>query len=234
MIIGSKVYYFDKIDSTNEYAKSLINTAPEGAVILADQQTKGKGRYGKTWFSPEDGIWMSVLLRPVKTSLITIAAGIAICEALHVSGVLAGMKWPNDILLNRKKIGGILTEIVDNTIIVGIGINLNVRKFPTKLKHVASSVLLETKKHLEKEMVYDDLCKQLDDCYLMLKNDLVSELLTKWRHYTIVLGQEVIIETADRKIGGRVLDISNDGALVLQLPDNCVERIIAGACYLKK
>ena len=114
-MIGNKVYYFDRIDSTNEYAKSLINTVPEGTVILAGQQTKGKGRHSRTWYSPADGIWMSVILRPPNTSLITIAAGVAACETLRIIGIDPGMKWPNDIILNRKKIGGILTEIVDES-----------------------------------------------------------------------------------------------------------------------
>ena len=231
-MIGIKVYYFDRIDSTNEYAKSLINMVPEGTVILADQQTRGKGRHGRTWYSPADGIWMSVILRPQNVSLITVAAGVAVCETLRTVGVVPGMKWPNDIILKRKKIGGILTENVDESTIVGIGINLNMRQFPRGLKNVASSVFIETKKRLEKEMVYGILCTQLDDCYSLLKTGQTSELLTKWRHYSIMLGREVYIEAGDKKVTGTVLDISNDGALMLMCPDRRVERIIGGACHL--
>lgn len=231
-MIGAKVYYFDRIDSTNDYAKSLINTAPEGTVILADQQTRGKGRHGRTWYSPADGIWMSVILRPQDASLLTVAAGVAACEALHAVGVVPGMKWPNDIVLKRKKIGGILTEYIDKSTIVGIGINLNMRKFPPELKNVASSVLIETKKRLDKERVYAILCRQLDSCYSMLKNRQTSELLTQWRHYSIMLGREVYVEAGDKKVTGRVLDISRDGALMLMCPDKCVERIIGGVCHL--
>lgn len=234
MIIGSKLCYFDEIGSTNEYAKSLINKAPEGTVVLADQQTGGKGRFDKKWYSPEGGIWMSVILRPKNTSLVAIAAGVAVCETLNMHGILSGIKWPNDILLNRKKIGGILTEIVDDTVILGIGINLNIRKFPEELKDIASSVLLETKKHLGKKMIFDFLCKQLDDCYLMLKNNKTSELLTIWRHYTILLGQEVTIEMGDKKVTGKVLDIGNDGGLIIGLSDGKIEHIIGGTCQLKE
>ena len=163
MLIGSKLYYFDSLESTNEHAKTLIKGAPEGAVILVDQQTGGRGRFGKQWYSPEGGIWMSVILRPLDPSLITIIAGIAVCRALHMNGVLPGIKWPNDIVLNGKKIGGTLTEIIDKTIILGIGVNLNIREFPDELEATASSVFLETKKHLEKKMVFDVLCKKLDD-----------------------------------------------------------------------
>ncbi len=233
-MIGSKVYYFDRIDSTNEYAKSLIKKVPEGTVIRADQQREGKGRFSKNWYSPEEGLWMSVILRPTKTSLITIAAGVAVCETLHMSGVIPGLKWPNDILLNGKKIGGILTEIVDDTVVLGIGLNLNIRKFPRELRGLASSVFIETKRYTEKDVIYAHLCERLDSCYLMLKNGQISELLTEWRYYTIVLGQEVMIEMGDKSVSGRVLDISNDGALVLRLPDSTVELIIGGTCHLQK
>jgi len=234
MIIGCKLYYFDTIDSTNKYAKTLIGKVPEGTVVLADQQTDGKGRLNKKWYSPEGGLWMSVILQPDDTTLIPIVAAVAVCETLHMNGILAGIKWPNDILLNRKKIGGILTELIDTTIILGIGINLKIRKFPPELRTAASSVFIETKKSLEKKMVYDLLCKQLDDCYLMLKNNQVSELLTKWRHYTVLLGQQVTIETGEGRLLGRVLDISNDGALVIMLPDGKIKRIVGGVCHLRQ
>ncbi len=234
MLIGSKLYYFDSLESTNEYAKTLIKDAPEGAVILVDQQTGGRGRFGKQWYSPEGGIWMSVILRPPDPSLISIIAGIAVCRALHMNGVLPGIKWPNDIVLNGKKIGGTLTEIIDKTVILGIGVNLNIREFPDELEAIASSVFLETKKHLEKKMVFDTLCKQLDDCYIMLKQNKVTDLLTEWRHYTILLGQQVVIEMPDKELSGKVLDISRDGALIVMRSDGKIMRVVAGVCHLRQ
>jgi len=234
MLIGSKLYYFDSLESTNEYAKTLIKDAPEGAVILVDQQTGGRGRFGKQWYSPEGGIWMSVILRPPDPSLISIIAGIAVCRALHMNGVLPGIKWPNDIVLNGKKIGGTLTEIIDKTVILGIGVNLNIREFPDELEATASSVFLETKKHLEKKLVFDTLCKQLDDCYIMLKQNKITDLLTEWRHYTILLGQQVVIEMPDKELSGKVLDISRDGALIVMRSDGKIMRVVAGVCHLRQ
>ena len=234
MIIGSKLYYFDSVESTNEYAKTLTKDAPEGAVILVDEQTGGRGRFGRQWYSPKGGIWMSVILHPPDPSLIAIIAGIAVCKALHMNGVLPGIKWPNDIVLNGKKIGGILTEIIDKIVILGIGVNLNIREFPGELEATASSVFLETKKHLEKKMVFDTLCKQLDDCYIMLKQNKVTDLLTEWRHYTILLGQQVVIEMPDKELSGKVLDISRDGALIVMRSDGKIMRVVAGVCHLRK
>lgn len=234
MIIGSKIYRFDEIDSTNEYAKSLIKQAPEGAVVLADRQTAGRGRLGKNWYSPDGGLWMSVILRPPEMSLMSVIGGIAICEALSCYGVLAVIKWPNDILLNEKKIAGILTEIIDDSVILGIGINLNIRTFPEELQGIASSVFLETKKHFGKEMIYQTLCTELDYCYMLLRNQEIPHILMKWRNYTTMLGRDVIIELPDNKMmTGRVLDISNDGSLIMRLPTGKVERILAGEVRLK-
>jgi len=235
MLIASKLYYFDTIESTNEYAKQLLDKeVPEGTVVLADTQTSGKGRLAKTWYSPEGGIWMSVILYPKDPALLSIAGAVAVCEALHVNGILPGIKWPNDILLNGKKIAGILVEVMENATIVGIGLNLNIRKFPLDLADIASSVFLETKKHLEKKMIYDHLCKSLDDCYKLLQNNLGKELLTKWRHYTVILGQKVMIDMAGKLVEGKVLDISNDGALVLMKLDGSIQRVPAGVCHMLK
>ncbi|MBN2621033.1 biotin--[acetyl-CoA-carboxylase] ligase [candidate division WOR-3 bacterium] len=235
MLISTKLYYLDAVNSTNEYAKELLTKGvPEGTVVLADAQTEGKGRFGKQWYSPEGGLWMSAILHPSNPTLIPIAAAVAVCEALHINGILPGIKWPNDIILNGKKIAGILVEIIDEWIVVGIGLNLNIRKFPEELVDTASSVFLETKKHLEKKMVFDHICKHLDDSYIMLQNNQGAELLTKWRHYTILLGQKVTIEMGDTVIHGKVLDISSDGALVVMNSDGKIQRVPGGVCHLSK
>lgn len=233
MIIGSKLYYFDTISSTNDYAKTLLYEAPDGTVILSDEQTDARGRHGTSWYSPPGGLWMSVLLHPSKDTLVSIAAGVAVCTSLHTFGITPGLKWPNDIMLNRKKIGGILTEIIDDNVIVGIGVNLNIRKFPQELRGIASSVFLETKKHLDKKMFFDLLCKELDDCYGMLNHNQIRDILSKWRDYTILLGQHVTIQSGEGTIDGKVLDIGLNGALIVLRPDGSIEHVAAGTCHLQ-
>lgn len=234
MLIGTELHHFDSVTSTNDYAKSILGEAPEGTVVLADEQTDGKGRFGKEWFSPTGGIWMSVILQPKVISLLPIATGVAICETLSTNGVLAGIKWPNDILINRRKIGGILTEVVDEFVVLGIGLNLTVRKFPPELSLIASSVALETKKYLNKKMVFELLCKQLDDYYTVLQHGKASDILAKWRHYTVILGQQVTIEMVDKKISGKVLDIDREGGLVIMPSDGKICRVISGICHLQQ
>ncbi|MEO0095659.1 MAG: biotin--[acetyl-CoA-carboxylase] ligase [candidate division WOR-3 bacterium] len=235
MIIGSKLYYLDEVDSTNEYAKKIINGASEGTVVLADVQTAGKGRLNRQWFSPEGGIYMSVILFTDKPLLIPILAGVAVCETFYNNyDILLGLKWPNDILLNDKKVAGILVEIVDIAIILGIGINLNIREFPPELKDIASSIFLETRKMFDKMMVYNDLCREVDHHYKMLKNGETNEILNRWRKFTIMFGKNVVIETPEKVVSGKVIDIAGNGALVLTLANGKIERILVGDCRIIK
>ena len=231
-MIGDKLYRFEEIGSTNEYAKSIALNADNGTVVFADTQTQGKGRFGKSWYSPPGGLYISVILKPSNPGLIPVMGGVSLCETLSRYDIIPGIKWPNDIMLNNKKIAGMLTENVDGTVVLGIGLNLNIQKFPEELASVASSVFLETKKHLDRFMIYQNLCSELDRFYSILESRRTSELLLLWRHYTIMLGRTVIITLPDRSIQGRVLDIDSRGALVIMLPDNKVERIIAGDCQI--
>ncbi len=233
MIIGNKLHYFDTISSTNDYAKTLLYEAPEGTVVLADEQTDARGRHGTSWYSPPGGLWMSVLLQPEKTTLLSIAAGVAVCSSLHTFGITPGLKWPNDIIMNRKKIGGILTEIIDDNVIVGIGVNLNIRSFPQELQDIASSVFLQTKKHLDKKMVFDLVCREFDEYYGMLKQNQDRDVLSKWRDYTVLLGQQVTIQAGDLTVSGKVLDIGTNGALIVMRSDGQIEHVSSGVCHLQ-
>ena len=232
MIVGSRFFRLSEVESTNEYVKGILKDAPEGMVVLANVQTAGKGRNGRNWYSPEGGLWMSVLLDHCDSCLMPLTAAVAICEAFEVYDINLGIKWPNDLFLNRKKVAGILTEVVDDRAILGIGINLNVKQFPSELSQRASSILVETNKHLNAETVYQDVCCSVDKYYQYLKEEKVDELLNKWRDYTIMIGRDVRIELPDRVVMGRVLDIDQRGALIVLRADYGIEHIVAGDCSL--
>ncbi len=233
-MIGEQVYRLEEIESTNEYAKSILSDAVNGTVVYAESQSAGKGRFGKVWYSPRGGLYISVILKTKKPELIPIMAGIGICETLNRYDILTGIKWPNDIMLNNKKIAGVLTEIIDDKIILGIGLNLNIVDFPEELKEQASSVLLETKKHLDQITVFQGLCSELNRFYNLLESARITELLLMWYHYTIMLGKNVVIELPDKSMQGRVIDIDQDGALILMLPGGKIERAVAGNCRIIK
>ena len=232
MIVGSRFFRLGEVESTNEYVKAILKDAPEGTVVLADVQTAGKGRKGRSWYSPEGGLWMSILLDHCDSCLMPLAAAVAICEAFELYDIRLGIKWPNDLLLNRRKVAGILTEVVDERAIHGIGINLNVEQFPVDLTQKASSILVETKKHLNAQTVYQDVCYSVDKYYRYLKEEKTDELLKKWRDYTIMIGRDVRIELPDRVVMGKVLDIDPQGALMVLRVDHGVEHVIAGDCRL--
>lgn len=231
-IVGSKFYRLAEIESTNDYVKQILAQAPEGTVVVAETQTAGKGRKGRSWYSPEGGLWMSVLLRHHENCLISLLAGISICEAFEPYNIAARIKWPNDILLDGKKIAGILCEIIDDKVILGIGINLNVRHFPADLVGKASSVFIETKKHFDTQSFYHHLCRSLDNNYILLKKSEIDALLAKWRRYSIMLGREVNIMVHDRVVVGKVLDVDHQGALIVMRADYGIEHVIAGECNL--
>ena len=232
MIVGRKFYQLSEIGSTNEYVKSELSDAPEGTVVIADIQTAGKGRMGRDWYSPEGGLWMSVLLQHSENCLIPLTAGVAICEAFGSYDIRSNIKWPNDILLNGKKVAGVLTEVIDDKVILGIGVNLNVRHFPEDLTGKASSILIETRKHVDAHAFCQNLCKSLDENYSILKDEQVDTLLAKWRDYSVMIGRDVTINLPDRTVVGRVLDIDRRGGLIVVRPDYGVEHIIAGECRL--
>lgn len=232
MILRSKLYYLDVVGSTHEYLRGLANEAPEGTIVVADSQTQGHGRAGRSWYSPEGGLWMSVLLVSPNPGLMQIVGAVAVCETMNYFNVLLGIKWPNDLMLAGKKIGGVMVEPIGEKVILGIGLNLTIRSFPEELELEATSLFLETKKRFDKMMVFDVLCKELDDLYGMCLHDHGPEVLVKWRHYTIMLGRMVRIETGTGSITGRVIDINSDGALVVVDSENKVQRVLEGHCQL--
>ena len=152
-IMGNNIVHFETIDSTNDYAKKVASQEPEGTVIISEEQTKGKGRIGRQWHSKsKEGIWMSIILKPnmipQKAPFITLIAGASIAKVLNDLGVQANIKWPNDIIINNKKVAGILTELsaeIDriNYIILGIGINVKTMEFSQEISEIATSLYKE-------------------------------------------------------------------------------------------
>lgn len=230
MILKSKIYYFDEIESTSDYLKTIAADAPEGTVVVADSQTRAHGRRGHYWYAPEGGLWLSVLLVSANAGLMQIVGSVAVCEALANFNVLLGIKWPNDLLLNNKKIGGIIAEPVGDKIILGIGLNLTISSFPDDFETEAGSLFQETKKRLDKMQLLDIVCKELDDYYHFARSDRVPEIMMKWRHYTVMFGRMVRIVTDSGTYTGRVIDINADGALVIMDNENNIRRMFDGEC----
>ena len=228
-ILGNKVYFFDEISSTNEYAKILANSnEEEGAIVIADCQTNGKGRLDKKWESNKgEGLFMSILLRPNvhinNIVQITLLSGICICNGIKkATGLDASIKWPNDIVVNGKKVCGILTELsaqIENVsyVILGIGINVNNKIFNDDLKDKATSIFLETNKETERAKLLSYILNELEEKYLKFKEIKDFTLfLPEYKSLCVNLNKEVKAIYKNEEIIGTVIDISPSGEIILK------------------
>ncbi|MEM4781221.1 MAG: biotin--[acetyl-CoA-carboxylase] ligase [Halalkalicoccus sp.] len=227
-----EIEYHDAIESTNARARELATAGAERVVVLADQQTAGRGRLDRAWSAPSGGIYMSFVLRPeiapMEAPLLTLAAAVATARALREAGVAAGIKWPNDILLEPtdEKLAGILTEMEGEAdrvswVVCGIGINANVGS--AALPAGATSV---------REQVGDVdrrvLVQRIIEAFESLRTD-PEAILDAWRAHALTLGERVRVETSQGEVVGRALDIESPGRLVIGTDESEV-RVHAGDC----
>lgn len=239
-LLGKTVYSFDSVDSTNEEAKrQALRGAPNGSLFIAEQQTGGKGRLGRSFMSPAGaGIWFSVLLRPgilpLHVAATTLLSGLAVCGAIRkATGCPAMIKWPNDIVVGSKKVCGILTEMSAEMerveyVIPGIGINVNNTAFPENLRDKATSIRLEIGKPVRRIPILQETLRRLEK---LLKENAVSltpSFLKEYKNCCVTLGRKVEFERGGRHIAAVAEDISPEGELIVCLPDGKTETVYSG------
>jgi len=237
--IARKIYYFEDLSSTMDNALQLgLSNAPEGTLVLAEGQAKGRGRLGRNWFSPRyKGIYLSLILRPKippeLNPLITLMAAVSICEAIReFLGLSVQIKWPNDIFIQNKKLGGILTELnaeMDITRFVVIGIGLNVNNEKKALPALATS-LKEQYAHQEVDRIglLKEILRQIESNYLLLQHQGSGPIIEKWRQHNITLGRRVKIEFQDKHLEGEAVDIDTDGGLLVRTDSGLTQKITGG------
>ncbi|MEO0225440.1 MAG: biotin--[acetyl-CoA-carboxylase] ligase [candidate division WOR-3 bacterium] len=233
---SENVIRLDEVDSTNEYAKRIADRSEDGTIIIAETQTQGKGRLNRYWYSPRGGIWMSIILKSIRESpyaqLLTLFTGVAVIQALKSLGLQVSLKWPNDIIANNKKLGGILTEWepTSGSVIIGIGLNLNIdpQTFPPELQHTATSVLHELKSEIDKDGLVNTILKEFQTVYAKFENGQIEELLLAWKHNSNILGRDVVVETVGQQYQGRAIDVDQDGSLILKEKSGKEQKIVAG------
>lgn len=227
-IIGKNIICLDTIDSTNEEAKRLGSKGEaDGTVIFAEEQTKGKGRLGRSWISPKgSSLIFSVLLRPNMMPFdipnITIAAGYSVCKAIRkFTGCNAMIKWPNDLIIGNKKICGILTEMAAeadriNYVVVGIGINVNIQSFPEEISCKATSLSIESGKKINRADLVKEILAQFDKDYreFVLFNSL--NMIEEFKANCATIGREVTAYVGNKVIKGTAIDILPNGELVIK------------------
>lgn len=229
-IVGRSLRFFASVGSTNDLLKQAARDGePEGLVFVADEQVAGRGRRGRSWTAPSGtSLLSSTLLRPAWLAasdafLMTMLAAVAAAEAIEsTTGLTVGLKWPNDLQIDGRKLGGILveTELTESAIhwvVIGCGINVNwdPRAIP-ELAHSATSLSAELGRPLDRRALLGALLSCLDARYLDLHRGARSALHRDWRNRLITLGQPVRAETPQGVLLGIATDVTPDGALVLQ------------------
>jgi BirA family transcriptional regulator, biotin operon repressor / biotin---[acetyl-CoA-carboxylase] ligase len=246
--IGRVIHHFDSIDSTNRYAMELARRgAAEGEVVVAEVQSAGRGRLGRSFFSPEGlSFYGSIILRPdippARAPQITLVAGMAVADAVEKhAGIRPGLKWPNDVRLGPMKVAGILTEMESEAnrvlyVVCGPGINLNVPSadFPPELRAIATSILAATGRRVDRSTFAADLFGSFERLYDEFLSRGFSRLRERWDAYSVLSGEWVSIEGAGETFEGRVLGIDEEGALRLEGRQGRITRALAGDVTLKK
>ena len=244
--LGGRLHYFAEIDSTNVYAKRLAEQgAGEGEVIIAETQTRGRGRLGRHWVSPAFlNLYFSVILRPrlapVQAPQITLMAAVALADTVTLFlGRPPAIKWPNDILVGGKKLAGILTESSCSSeaiefVILGIGANLNypVALMPEGIRKRATSMIALTQRPINREAFARRLIQDLDRCYGELQEEGFGSLALRWEALFGLRGKRVRAEATDQSVMGRARGLDRDGALLVEDDEGIRHRIVAGDVVL--
>ncbi len=246
--IGELVRYFRELDSTNIMACRLARDgAPEGTVVVADAQGKGKGRLNRAWQSPAGrNLYVSIILRPPidppSAPQLTLVAGVAVAELLTACGLKhLTIKWPNDVLISGKKVCGILTEISSaargvDFIVLGVGLNVNMNRgdFEPSLGDIATSLKIETGKTHDRIAVISGLLNFFETWYKVFLRAGFPGVRDTWLRHADILGRPIRVVFREDAQTGVVLGIDDDGAIVMQDADGTAQRVIAGDVYLLK
>jgi BirA family biotin operon repressor/biotin-[acetyl-CoA-carboxylase] ligase len=239
--LGSRIECVAETDSTNsDLCAAGRAGAPAGAVLFADGQRRGRGRLGRQWASPPGlNLYGSFLLRPAlameDVPLVTLAAGVAVAESVEAfAGVTAAIKWPNDVLLERRKVAGILTEMEaaggrPAFVVVGVGVNLNAREedFPPEVRALATSIALVSGKSVDRARFAAHLIDALDARYESLLRDGFSSIHPAWSQRDALRGRRVAVQLGDRVLEGVALGLAANGRLRLETGAG-MEEIVAG------
>lgn len=239
-VIGRRIEYRDSIDSTNQLAYRLaLDGASEGTCVIAETQKAGRGRLQRKWFSPYGkNLYLSVILRPAlhpsQVYPITFLSCLAVYDTLLSIGLEPSLKWPNDVLVNGKKICGTLLELSTEAdmvrfVVVGIGLNVNMKKaeMNDEIRSKATSILIETRKLFERARVCGMLLNALEQYYHLLKQEGVKSLCTEWEKKANIKGKLMEIAQGTTLFRGIAQGIDEDGALLLD-DHGTVRRMIAG------
>lgn len=238
---GSHLLYFDVVGSTNiEAKKQAENGAPEGLLVVADKQEAGRGRRGRSWESPAGvNIFMTLLLRPSfspgKASMITLVMALSVAQAVsEAAGLTAKIKWPNDVVVNKKKVVGILTELTMETdyiqyLVCGVGINVNQMSFPETIAQTATSLYLEGGRQVNRAGLIEKVMERFEENYeIFLRTEDMSGLTEPYNRLLVNKEERVRVLDPKGEYDGLSHGINEKGELIVEKQDGSVENVYAG------
>jgi BirA family biotin operon repressor/biotin-[acetyl-CoA-carboxylase] ligase len=245
-LFATHIVYLETVDSTNRLAKELASAgAAEGAIVIAEKQTAGRGRKGRSWLSQgRANLTFSILLRPGvvvdKVFSLTMILALATVEAVQKrAGLSCMIKWPNDLYAGGKKVAGILTEFAARDrrvewVVLGLGLNVN--WYPAEGKsqsRLATSIRAETGERVSRNELLVEILKQFEAYYNDVLSGKTERVYERWNDFSLVLGKQVVIESDRTKIAGKALRIDEDGALMIEDGEGKEQKIIHGDVSLR-
>jgi BirA family biotin operon repressor/biotin-[acetyl-CoA-carboxylase] ligase len=245
-VIGKKIQFLSEVASTNTLAMEMAaDGTPEGTVVIAETQTGGKGRLGRKWISPKGNLYLSVVLRPNipmhKAPLVTLIGAVAVVSAIRTTcGLEAGIKWPNDILISGKKIGGLLTEMSAEQdrirhIVLGIGVDVNMEmvELPPEVRSLTTTLAAEVGAKINRIALLQRVLRDLEHWYQkFLKND--EDVLEAWKKLNVTVGNRITVSGAGEALDGLAQGIDRDGRLIVRLDDGTIRMVAAGDVTIVK
>jgi len=242
--IGKRIYYFDSIDSTQNFATKIASkTIENGTVVISQKQTMGKGRLGRRWLSPKGGIWLSIILHPKfdisLTTLFPIATSLALSIAIEKTlGIKSELKWPNDVTIKGKKVAGMLVDVsvesneIEN-IVLGVGINfqINSKQLENSLKKTenfyGATTLIDKNKDENPILLVKTFLYELEKIFDLLNKGETKTIIKNWTKRSSTIAKNIVISTSNDKIKGKALRLDNDGALIIK-NNKKTQRILVG------
>lgn len=227
--IGKSIHAYESVPTTQTIASELAaKGAVNGTIVISEEQTEGKGRLRRVWHSPrQGGIWMSLIVKPdippYHAPRLTLLTAVAVVLAIRETGVNAGIKWPNDVLVNGRKIAGILTELHAesdriHSVIIGIGINVNQQPedFSDDIKSLATSLAIEKGIRLDRVAFLQRFLVHFEELYQQFLKKGFLPIKREWETYSVTIGKKVTAKTAQKTITGYASGINEDGILVVR------------------
>ncbi len=238
-MFGREIEYFRLTSSTMDEAQYLTEKeCPHGLLVISEEQTNGRGRQKRKWLSPQGlNIYASLIYKPtsmsaVKSIALMFATSIAIVEALSDVGIdNAAIKWPNDVMVNKKKIAGVLLETksesgILKSAIVGFGINANMESIPDELQDTATSVMMEIGEKVDRATLLSNILYYMENMFRLIEEDKDDKVFELWKKYDMTIGKRVKIISSDGEVEGVASDIDEQGFLLVKTDDGSVRRVV--------